>query len=204
MVTVADSKAHDDLGSTSIQDNRVQLSNQSARRISANKSELGRSLEASRGFLEYDSLTVDTLDTSGEIVSDSSIGSTAGTTVHRPSRTKKQTIKAAAWVQERLKHAEARNEQKKREHHVGESSHEQPRVEVVTEGAAVEWTYDPNEPRYCVCNHVSYGEMVGCDNDKCPIEWFHYGCVGLVEAPKGKWYCPQCTQTMKRRNKARP
>ena len=27
------------------------------------------------------------------------------------------------------------------------------------------WAYDPNEPRYCICNEVSYGEMVGCDND---------------------------------------
>ncbi|KAG9340041.1 hypothetical protein JZ751_022152 [Albula glossodonta] len=36
-------------------------------------------------------------------------------------------------------------------------------------------------------------------NNQCPIEWFHYGCVGLTEAPKGKWYCPQCTAAMKRR-----
>ncbi|XP_068442605.1 inhibitor of growth protein 3 [Clinocottus analis] len=63
----------------------------------------------------------------------------------------------------------------------------------------VDWTYDPNEPRYCICNQVSYGEMVGCDNTDCPIEWFHYGCVGLTEAPKGKWFCPQCTVAMKRR-----
>ncbi|XP_031439109.1 inhibitor of growth protein 3 [Clupea harengus] len=63
----------------------------------------------------------------------------------------------------------------------------------------VDWTYDPNEPRYCICNQVSYGEMVGCDNPDCPIEWFHYGCVGLTEAPKGKWYCPQCTAALKRR-----
>ncbi|MBN3285314.1 ING3 protein, partial [Polyodon spathula] len=63
----------------------------------------------------------------------------------------------------------------------------------------VDWAYDPNEPRYCICNQVSYGEMVGCDNQDCPIEWFHYGCVGLTEAPKGKWYCPQCTAAMKRR-----
>lgn len=27
-----------------------------------------------------------------------------------------------------------------------------------------EW-FDPNEPRYCVCNQVSYGDMVACDND---------------------------------------
>lgn len=70
-------------------------------------------------------------------------------------------------------------------------------------GAAtpVEWTYDPNEPRYCLCNQVSYGEMVGCDNDNCPIEWFHYGCVGITNPPKGKWYCPQCAAAMKRREK---
>ncbi|XP_064633598.1 inhibitor of growth protein 3-like [Lineus longissimus] len=67
--------------------------------------------------------------------------------------------------------------------------------------AGVEWTYDPNEPRYCVCNQVSYGDMVGCDNDDCPIEWFHYGCVGLTQAPKGKWYCPQCLAAMKRRGR---
>lgn len=27
-----------------------------------------------------------------------------------------------------------------------------------------DWQPDPNEPRYCLCNQVSYGEMVGCDN----------------------------------------
>lgn len=30
--------------------------------------------------------------------------------------------------------------------------------------APVDWSYDPNEPRYCLCNQVSYGNMVGCDN----------------------------------------
>ncbi|KAJ8373604.1 hypothetical protein SKAU_G00041840 [Synaphobranchus kaupii] len=68
-----------------------------------------------------------------------------------------------------------------------------------TETSGQDWAYDPNEPRYCICNQVSYGEMVGCDNQDCPIEWFHYGCVGLAEAPKGKWYCPQCSAAMKRR-----
>lgn len=27
-----------------------------------------------------------------------------------------------------------------------------------------EWAPDPNEPRYCLCNQVSYGDMVACDN----------------------------------------
>ncbi|XP_063952123.1 inhibitor of growth protein 3-like [Lytechinus pictus] len=67
-----------------------------------------------------------------------------------------------------------------------------------------DWTFDPNEPRYCLCNQVSYGEMVGCDNPKCPIEWFHYGCVGITNPPKGKWFCPQCASAMKRREKKDP
>lgn len=31
-----------------------------------------------------------------------------------------------------------------------------------------EW-YDPNEPRYCICNQVSYGDMVACDNEDVSI-----------------------------------
>ena len=72
-----------------------------------------------------------------------------------------------------------------------------------------EWTYDPNEPRYCICNQVSYGvrlikhfllnplwtvlklvcfqDMVACDNDECPYEWFHYPCVGISAPPKGTY-----------------
>jgi len=51
---------------------------------------------------------------------------------------------------------------------------------------------DPDEPTYCLCEQVSYGEMIGCDNDLCPIEWFHFSCVGLTNKPKGKWFCPKC------------
>lgn len=57
---------------------------------------------------------------------------------------------------------------------------------------------DPNEPTYCVCHQVSYGEMIGCDNLECAIEWFHFGCVGLTTKPKGKWYCPICTEKRKK------
>jgi len=45
---------------------------------------------------------------------------------------------------------------------------------------------------YCMCQQVSYGSMVGCDDKDCPFEWFHWGCVGLTEEPSGKWYCPTC------------
>ncbi|KAI8918354.1 hypothetical protein DFJ77DRAFT_438697 [Powellomyces hirtus] len=49
-----------------------------------------------------------------------------------------------------------------------------------------------DEILYCICRQVSYGDMVGCDNPSCQIEWFHYSCVGLVHPPKGKWYCSTC------------
>jgi inhibitor of growth protein 4 len=65
------------------------------------------------------------------------------------------------------------------------------------QGFIEEVAIDPNEPRYCICNRVSSGNMVGCDNDYCEGgEWFHFECVGLTEQPKGKWYCPQCRETM--------
>lgn len=58
---------------------------------------------------------------------------------------------------------------------------------------------DPNEPTYCLCHQVSYGEMIGCDNPDCPIEWFHFACVNLTTKPKGKWYCPRCLVDRKRK-----
>jgi len=36
--------------------------------------------------------------------------------------------------------------------------------------SAAGWQVDPNEPRYCICNDVSYGEMVGCDNEDVSSE----------------------------------
>ncbi|KAG6738443.1 hypothetical protein POTOM_058062 [Populus tomentosa] len=81
---------------------------------------------------------------------------------------------------------------------------------------------DPNEPTYCVCHQVSFGDMIACDNENvstssfalCMLvlvflikvhylgslsicqggEWFHYSCVGLTPETrfKGKWYCPTC------------
>ncbi|ALC48643.1 Ing3 [Drosophila busckii] len=72
---------------------------------------------------------------------------------------------------------------------------------VVEQPNEAEWSYDPNEPRYCTCNQVSYGDMVACDNDACPFEWFHYPCVGITQPPKGKWYCPKCTSMRRRGNR---
>lgn len=49
-----------------------------------------------------------------------------------------------------------------------------------------------DETIYCLCHKVSYGDMVGCDNDECQYQWFHYKCVNVTEEPKGEWLCPVC------------
>ncbi|KAF2243407.1 hypothetical protein BU26DRAFT_466024 [Trematosphaeria pertusa] len=58
---------------------------------------------------------------------------------------------------------------------------------------------DPNEPRYCVCDDVSYGQMISCDNN-CEREWFHLECVDMTEkdipSRRAKWYCPDCRKAM--------
>jgi hypothetical protein len=40
--------------------------------------------------------------------------------------------------------------------------------------------------------------MIACDNDDCPREWFHLGCVNLDKPPTGrtKWFCSDdCKET---------
>ena len=32
--------------------------------------------------------------------------------------------------------------------------------------------------------------MIFCDNDDCPIQWFHTSCLKMKRVPKGKWFCP--------------
>ncbi|KAI6779118.1 Inhibitor of growth protein 3 [Emericellopsis cladophorae] len=58
---------------------------------------------------------------------------------------------------------------------------------------------DGNDDRkYCLCNNVSHGDMVACDNDDCPYEWFHWSCVGLKSEPNGTWYCPVCSEKFRK------
>jgi inhibitor of growth protein 3 len=39
--------------------------------------------------------------------------------------------------------------------------------------------------------------MVGCDNDNCKYQWFHWSCVGLKSEPAGEWLCPECRKLPK-------
>ena len=63
-----------------------------------------------------------------------------------------------------------------------------------------------DEPRYCYCNEVSYGNMVACDNDDCPREWFHLACVKLDKAPAGrtKWFCSDECKEFHAKSKHKP
>lgn len=58
-------------------------------------------------------------------------------------------------------------------------------VEQTTDG---EWTYDPNEPRYCICNQVSYGDMVACDNEAVRTQPNYYYSIILYTPLYGSIY----------------
>ncbi|KAK1919953.1 hypothetical protein P3342_002247 [Pyrenophora teres f. teres] len=76
-----------------------------------------------------------------------------------------------------------------------EQEYQEPEAEAEPEAESEE---DGDEPRYCYCNEVSYGNMIACDNDDCPREWFHLACVHLEKAPTGrtKWFCSdECKDT---------
>lgn len=42
---------------------------------------------------------------------------------------------------------------------------------------------DEGEVFYCWCQEPEFGKMIGCDNDFCEYEWFHYSCVGITRKP---------------------
>lgn len=64
-------------------------------------------------------------------------------------------------------------------------------------------TEDADNNLYCFCQRVSFGEMIGCDNDDCKYEWFHWECVGITSPPNDDdiWYCPDCAPKMEKRKK---
>jgi hypothetical protein len=74
---------------------------------------------------------------------------------------------------------------------------------------------DPDEPKYCICDDVSYGPMISCDNNvnlfvflaclftdrpQCDKEWFHLPCMNMTEedipSRRAKWYCPDCRESL--------
>lgn len=46
---------------------------------------------------------------------------------------------------------------------------------------------------HCSCGHVDANPMIGCDDDQCPNQWYHWACVGITKKPRAKyWYCELC------------
>jgi PHD-finger len=54
----------------------------------------------------------------------------------------------------------------------------------------------PSERIYCVCQEADDGRpMIACDNEHCPVEWFHMDCIGVGAVPTESWYCVHCAET---------
>lgn len=77
------------------------------------------------------------------------------------------------------------------------SSHKKGRKKTsksANEDADMDIPIDDGEPIYCICNRVSFGQMIACENSNCQHgEWFHFDCLHLTSTPRGKWWCPECT-----------
>ena len=69
-------------------------------------------------------------------------------------------------------------------------------VDTVQEEASPE----NSEPeRWCYCGGEEEGEMICCDDERCKIQWYHFDCIGISEAPRGTWYCPKCIKASPKR-----
>jgi len=51
---------------------------------------------------------------------------------------------------------------------------------------------ESDDTKYCICQRVSYGDMVACDNEWCPYQWFHWACINMTKEPTGDWLCFHC------------
>ena len=58
----------------------------------------------------------------------------------------------------------------------------------------------------CICGDGlnTEGTWIRCDRSNCQLTWYHLACVGLEEAPAGKWYCPQCRARTREISMAKP
>ena len=60
----------------------------------------------------------------------------------------------------------------------------------VAHGAGERSSSDRSPAAFYHCSGVEHGQMVGCDDDDCPYQWFHLDYLKLKAFPKSKtWYC---------------
>ena len=67
----------------------------------------------------------------------------------------------------------------------------------ITEDDELEHELADDEPElYCYCRaaEMEGSPMIACDAADCPIEWFHFSCVGITSEPDSdeEWYCDEC------------
>ena len=62
------------------------------------------------------------------------------------------------------------------------------------------YSEEEDDGRWCYCRDSKGGDMVACDNKNCGIKWFHMSCLKMTKAPSGKWLCPSCHPTKKKKN----
>ena len=67
---------------------------------------------------------------------------------------------------------------------------------MVTSNDATVDTSD-DEATYCYCKGKDDGsKMICCENDNCRSgQWFHFRCLNIRRAPRGKWFCNECSNT---------
>lgn len=67
---------------------------------------------------------------------------------------------------------------------------EMPEEPVLMDTESGEWynAADSNEPRYCLCNEISYGDMVACDNESV-CENFCGSLIFFYQWQVKKCYC---------------
>ncbi|KAI6787641.1 hypothetical protein KC361_g9450 [Hortaea werneckii] len=78
--------------------------------------------------------------------------------------------------------------------HNGRKSSRHPELPTAAAEDEEDYEEENDDQLYCYCQKVSYGDMVGCDNDDCAYQWFHWDCVGVKSEPKGEWLCPTCRE----------
>ena len=49
------------------------------------------------------------------------------------------------------------------------------------------------------CKTEESGTMIFCENEQCPIKWFHVKCLRITNIPKTKLFYPECRRDKKTR-----
>ena len=50
---------------------------------------------------------------------------------------------------------------------------------------------------YCFCRRTNFGNTIACDCSTCSCEWFHYGCIDITRASKGRCFYGYCWKKQK-------